>query len=120
MLNKNLKKYKRNLEKQGNLQESNEYDFLPVTYLMPSEYVVFYEEFKKTTENEPNVWIMKPVSADRLHRQRSVKAKAYFYSPKPLRCLNGRTPRNKAKKSIRTSVKSILPNLYALEEENLT
>jgi hypothetical protein len=33
------------------LQESGEYDFLPVTYLLPSEYVVFYEEFKKTAEN---------------------------------------------------------------------
>jgi hypothetical protein len=62
MLNKNLKKFKRNLEKQGNVQESNEYDFLPVTYLMPSEYVVFYEEFKKTAENERSVWIMKPVA----------------------------------------------------------
>lgn len=61
MLNKNLKKFKRNLEKQGNLQESGEYDFLPVTYLLPSEYVVFYEEFKKTSENERSIWIMKPV-----------------------------------------------------------
>jgi tubulin polyglutamylase TTLL9 len=43
MLNKNLKKFKRNLDKQGNLEESNQYDFLPVTYLMPSEYVIFYD-----------------------------------------------------------------------------
>lgn len=61
MLNKNLKKFKRNLDKQGNAQESNEYDFLPVTYLLPSEYVVFYDEFKKTSDNEKNIWIMKPV-----------------------------------------------------------
>lgn len=60
MLNKNLKKFKRGLEKQGNLTESLEYDFLPITFLMPSEYVVFYEEFKKV-ENDKTVWIMKPV-----------------------------------------------------------
>lgn len=42
MLSKNLKKYKRGLEKQGNNTESNEYDFLPPTFLMPSEYVIFY------------------------------------------------------------------------------
>jgi hypothetical protein len=43
MLSKNLKKFKRALDKQGNNIESNEYDFLPSTYLMPSEYVIFYE-----------------------------------------------------------------------------
>lgn len=42
-LSKNLKKYKRGLDKQGNTQESNEYDFLPSTFLMPSEYVIFFE-----------------------------------------------------------------------------
>jgi hypothetical protein len=47
MLNKNLKRFKRNLEKQNNREESNEYDFLPSTYLLPSEYVIFYEEFKR-------------------------------------------------------------------------
>lgn len=50
MLSKNLKRFKRALEKQGknhqkigNSAESNEYDFLPPTFLMPSEYVIFYE-----------------------------------------------------------------------------
>ena len=42
MLSKNLKKFKRALDKQGNSSESNEYDFLPPTFLMPSEYVIFY------------------------------------------------------------------------------
>lgn len=41
MLNKNLKKYKRGLDKQNNKEEFNEYDFLPPTYLLPSEYVIF-------------------------------------------------------------------------------
>ena len=41
-LNKNLKKFKRTLDKQGNKEESGEYDFLPSTFLMPSEYVIFY------------------------------------------------------------------------------
>ena len=43
MLNKNLKKYKRGLDKQNNKEESDEYDFLPATFLLPSEYVIFYE-----------------------------------------------------------------------------
>mgnify|MGYP001950143321 CR=1 FL=1 len=42
MLNKNLKKYKRGLDKQNNKEESDEYDFLPATFLLPSEYVIFY------------------------------------------------------------------------------
>lgn len=49
-LNKNLKKFKRGLDKQGNKEESGEYDFLPSTYLMPSEYVIFFEEYKKFQE----------------------------------------------------------------------
>ena len=36
MLNKNLKKYKRTLDKQNNKEESDEYDFLPATFLLPS------------------------------------------------------------------------------------
>ena len=49
------------LDKQGNATESNEYDFLPPTFLMPSEYVIFYEEFKKHQHNDKVLWIMKPV-----------------------------------------------------------
>ncbi len=41
MLSKNLKKFKRGLEKQNN-KESDEYDFLPSTFLLPSEYVIFH------------------------------------------------------------------------------
>jgi len=43
MLNKNLKKFKRTLDKQNNKEESDEYDFLPPTFQLPSEYVIFYE-----------------------------------------------------------------------------
>lgn len=42
MLNKNLKKFKRGLDKANNREESNEYDFLPPTFLLPSEYVILY------------------------------------------------------------------------------
>ena len=41
-LNKNLKKYKRGLDKQNNKEESDEYDFLPATFHLPSEYVIFF------------------------------------------------------------------------------
>lgn len=44
----------------GNSAESSEYDFLPPTFLMPSEYVIFYEEFKRQTSDK-YLWIMKPV-----------------------------------------------------------
>ena len=60
MLNKNLKKYKRGLDKQNN-KESDEYDFLPPTYQLPSEYVIFYEDFKRTQNDNKSLWIMKPV-----------------------------------------------------------
>jgi hypothetical protein len=37
-----MKKYKRALEKQGS-DEALEFDFLPPTFQLPSEYVIFYE-----------------------------------------------------------------------------
>ena len=61
MLNKNLKKFKRGLDKQNNKEESNEYDFLPSTFQLPSEYVIFHEEFKRVQGDGKNLWIMKPV-----------------------------------------------------------
>jgi hypothetical protein len=42
---------------------------------MPSEYVIFFEEFKRQQHNDKVLWIMKPVllTATRL---RSVRARA--------------------------------------------
>lgn len=33
------------------------YDFFPVTYILPGEYAIFVEEFKRNQ----GVWIMKPI-----------------------------------------------------------
>jgi tubulin polyglutamylase TTLL9 len=55
---KNMKRYKKNLEKEGKLDEAQEVDFFPLTYNMPGEYSLFVEEFKK---NQNTVWIMKPI-----------------------------------------------------------
>ena len=59
---KNIKKYKKNLEKEGKIEESllyflyflfnltkqKSYNFTPLTYQLPNEYSIFCEEFKKT------------------------------------------------------------------------
>lgn len=58
-LMRNLKKFKRQLEKEGKIEEAASYDFFPITYNLPGEYPMFCEEFKK---NSNSVWIMKPVS----------------------------------------------------------
>ncbi|OMJ67977.1 hypothetical protein SteCoe_34719 [Stentor coeruleus] len=55
---KNMKRYKKNLEKEGKTDEAAEVDFFPLTYNMPGEYSLFVEEFKK---NQNTVWIMKPI-----------------------------------------------------------
>ncbi|CAF4389345.1 unnamed protein product, partial [Adineta steineri] len=61
---KNIKRYRRELEKDGNmLAERDEYglyrylDFIPVTYMMPADYNLFADDFRR----DPNhTWIMKP------------------------------------------------------------
>lgn len=46
------------LERSENPQEAAKYDFFPSTYVVPSEYGLFLEEFKRC----PGVtWIMKPI-----------------------------------------------------------
>ena len=56
---KNLKRYKKQLEKEGKLEESAGINFFPTTYDLPKEYSLFVEEFKK---NPGSVWIMKPIA----------------------------------------------------------
>jgi len=55
---KNLKRYKKLLEKEGKLEEAAMFNFFPVTFNLPGEYSLFVEEFKKSPGS---VWIMKPI-----------------------------------------------------------
>ena len=73
LLVKNLKKRKRQLEKEGILpsascQEVNgkfkqdvttSFDFYPVSFVLPREYALFVEEFKRLG----GIWIMKPIGS---------------------------------------------------------
>jgi hypothetical protein len=40
---KNLKKRKRQLEREGQYQEAQRYDFFPVSFTLPREYAMFVE-----------------------------------------------------------------------------
>jgi len=56
---KNLRKYKRQLEKDGKVEEAKKcFNFFPQTFNMPGEYSLFLEEYKKA---QNLMWIMKPV-----------------------------------------------------------
>ncbi|XP_072340746.1 polyglutamylase complex subunit TTLL1-like isoform X1 [Scyliorhinus torazame] len=61
---KNIKRYRKELEKEGSpLAEKDEngkyvhLDFVPVTFMLPADYNMFVEEFRK---NPNSTWIMKP------------------------------------------------------------
>jgi len=61
---KNIKRYRKDLEKEGNpLAEKDEtgryihLDFIPTTFMLPADYNLFVEEFRK---NPNSTWIMKP------------------------------------------------------------
>lgn len=61
---KNIKRYRKDLEKEGSpyseKDESGRYihlDFIPQTFMLPADYNLFVEEFRK---NPNNTWIMKP------------------------------------------------------------
>lgn len=56
---KNIKKMRRALEKEGRHDEAAQYDIMPTTYLLPREYAMFVEEFKKAG----GIWIMKPIGS---------------------------------------------------------
>ncbi|CAF3321127.1 unnamed protein product [Rotaria socialis] len=63
---KNIKRYRRELEKDGNLLCEKDdtgvhkyLDFIPVTYMMPADYNLFADDFRR----DPNhTWIMKPAA----------------------------------------------------------
>uniref|UniRef100_A0AAV2IZM5 Malonyl-CoA-acyl carrier protein transacylase, mitochondrial n=1 Tax=Knipowitschia caucasica TaxID=637954 RepID=A0AAV2IZM5_KNICA len=61
---KNIKRYRKDLEKEGSpLAEKDDngkyiyLDFVPVTFMLPADYNLFVEEFRK---NPSSTWIMKP------------------------------------------------------------
>ncbi|KAK2586995.1 hypothetical protein KPH14_010966 [Odynerus spinipes] len=65
LLVKNIKRYRKDLEREGNpLAErgsaSGKYvhlDFIPVTFVLPADYNMFVEEYRKSPQS---TWIMKP------------------------------------------------------------
>ncbi|EDS37777.1 tubulin-tyrosine ligase [Culex quinquefasciatus] len=69
LLVKNIKRYRKDLERDGNpLAEKTEInipggskylylDFIPVTFVLPADYNMFVEEYRK---NPQSTWIMKP------------------------------------------------------------
>lgn len=61
LLAKNIKRHKRALEKEGKLEEAARFDFTPVTFILPGDYALFVEEFKKPA-HAGALWIMKPIA----------------------------------------------------------
>ncbi|NWX95250.1 TTLL9 polyglutamylase, partial [Nothoprocta ornata] len=55
---KNLKRFRKQLEREAGKLEATKCDFFPKTFEMPLEYHLFVEEFHK---NPGTTWIMKPV-----------------------------------------------------------
>jgi tubulin polyglutamylase TTLL9 len=58
LLVKNLKRQKKMLIKEKRTREAELYDFWPTTYVLPGDYALFAEEFKRT---DGGAWIMKPI-----------------------------------------------------------
>nr|XP_025043939.1 probable tubulin polyglutamylase TTLL9 isoform X4 [Pelodiscus sinensis] len=56
---KNLKRFRKQIERELGKLEATKCDFFPKTFEMPSEYHLFVEEFRK---NPGITWIMKPVA----------------------------------------------------------
>lgn len=55
---KNIKRMKKQLERADALEEAAKYSFLPTSFVLPAEYGLFVEAFKR----EPGgLWIMKPI-----------------------------------------------------------
>ena len=55
---KNLKRTQRQLQREERHDEAKKYDFFPTTYVLPSDYGLFVEEFKL---HAGAIWIMKPI-----------------------------------------------------------
>lgn len=83
LLSKNIKRVRKEYEKEGNFEMVTRYDFAPTTFVLPGDYALFVEEFKKipqgtstisgvgsvvssnplqaSTTTSTGTWIMKPV-----------------------------------------------------------
>jgi hypothetical protein len=62
LLAKNVKRCRRLCEKEGKSEgEAGKYDFTPVTFILPGDYALFVEEFKRP-QHAGAVWIMKPIA----------------------------------------------------------
>mmetsp|Transcript_12148 Transcript_12148/g.18348 ORF Transcript_12148/g.18348 Transcript_12148/m.18348 type:complete len:420 (-) Transcript_12148:183-1442(-) len=59
LIAKNVKRQRRALEKEGRHEEASQFDIMPTTFLLPREYAMFVEEFKKVG----GIWIMKPIGS---------------------------------------------------------
>ena len=59
LLVKNLKRMKRGLQRDGQVDQDKAYDFMPLSFVLPREYAMFVEEFKRSG----GVWIMKPIGS---------------------------------------------------------
>lgn len=59
LLVKNLKRMRRNLQREGQVDQARAYDFMPVSFALPREYAMFVEEFKRSG----GTWIMKPIGS---------------------------------------------------------
>jgi len=64
---KNIKRFRREMEKEGNALADKDdegsfmyMDIVPMTYLLPGDYTIFVEEFRRKPDD---MWIMKPTSA---------------------------------------------------------
>lgn len=66
LLIKNLKRTKKQLQKDGKAEEAAQYDFFPQTFQLPGEYAIFVECFKRSN----SIWIMKPVRVPSLPSNR--------------------------------------------------
>jgi tubulin polyglutamylase TTLL9 len=58
LLIKNVKRRQRQCQREKRYDEAAKYDFCPTTYVLPGDYALFVEEFKKYS-GVP--WIMKPI-----------------------------------------------------------
>ena len=58
---KNLKRIQRALQREGLEEEAAKYDFFPSTYVLPADYGLFVEEFKKYPSG--TIFIMKPTGS---------------------------------------------------------
>lgn len=59
LIAKNVKRMRRQLEKEGKMEEAVQYDIIPTTFMLPREYAMFVEEFKRIG----GIWIMKPIGS---------------------------------------------------------